>query len=88
MAIHKKRLMKSSEIPEFVNEVIAAGCDIKAIGHDIYVLGGMDEEDAEIDALDLIGEKFGNRDTIVLEIVAYLRSLGRFVDPTWAETRH
>lgn len=31
--IESKREMNASEIPSFVAEVIAAGCDINAVGH-------------------------------------------------------
>jgi len=31
--------MTSNEVPDFVNELIAAGCEITAIGHKIYVTG-------------------------------------------------
>ncbi|MDP9630342.1 UNVERIFIED_ORG: hypothetical protein J2W85_002416 [Ensifer adhaerens] len=74
------RLMKASEIPAFVKEVIASGCDICAIGHERYVLGDVEEMDAAVDELERIGEKFGDRDFLKLEIVAYLRSVGRYLD--------
>ncbi|GCA52818.1 hypothetical protein GOA99_22870 [Sinorhizobium meliloti] len=75
------RLMLESEIPAFVDAVIEAGCDICAIGHDCYVLGDLEEMDAAADELDRIGEVFGDRDFLLLEIVAYLRSLGRSIEP-------
>jgi hypothetical protein len=74
-------LMQASEIPAFVEAVIKAGCDICAIGHDRYVLGDLEEMDAAVDELLRIGKKFGNRDFLLLEIVAYLRSIGRYLDP-------
>ncbi|MHA4733394.1 hypothetical protein ACN9MC_20645 [Ensifer adhaerens] len=40
-----KRQMKASEIPAFVDEVIGAGCNITAVGHDRYVLGDIEEQD-------------------------------------------
>ncbi|MFQ6242673.1 hypothetical protein [Sinorhizobium meliloti] len=67
--------------PAFVDAVIEAGCDICAIGHDSYVLGDLEEMDAAADELDRIGEVFGDRDFFLPEIVAYLRSLGRYLDP-------
>ncbi|MGH0364920.1 hypothetical protein NKZ04_22010 [Sinorhizobium meliloti] len=75
------RLMLESEIPAFVDAVIEAGCDICAIGHDSYVLGDLEEMVAAADELDRIGEVFGDRDFLRLEIVAYLRSLGRYLEP-------
>lgn len=75
------RLMLESEIPAFVDAVIEAGCDICAIGHDCYVLGDLEEMDAAADELERIDDKFGDRDFLLLEIVAYLRSMGRYLDP-------
>ncbi|WP_031256326.1 hypothetical protein [Mesorhizobium sp. L48C026A00] len=72
--------MQASEIPAFVDEIIQAGCDICAVGHDAYVLGDVEEMvDAEIE-LQRIDEAYGDRDFLKLEIVAYLRSLGRYLD--------
>lgn len=73
--------MLKSEIPAFVEAVIEAGCDICAIGHDCYVLGDLEEMDAAADELERIGEKFGDRDFLLREIVAYLRSIRRYLDP-------
>ncbi|APG93118.1 hypothetical protein SAMCFNEI73_pA0141 (plasmid) [Sinorhizobium americanum] len=75
------RLMLESEIPAFVDAVIEAGCDICAIGHDSYVLGDLEEMDAAADELARIDEVFGDRDFLLLEIVAYLRSFGRYLEP-------
>lgn len=84
MADKRQRLMLESEIPDFVEDVIKSGCDICAIGHDMYVYG-----DAEIPYEDYhevaihgerIKEKYGDRDHLILEIVAHLRSLGRCID--------
>ncbi|CAD7026023.1 hypothetical protein RHAB21_01221 [Pseudorhizobium halotolerans] len=75
------RLMLESEIPAFADAEIEAGCDICAIGHDCYVLGDLEEMDAAADELNRIGEVFGDRDFLLLEIVAYLRSLGRYLEP-------
>lgn len=88
MARHKKRVMKPSEIPDFVNELIAAGCDISAVGHDMYVIGDVEKSDAAIKEVRRIGEKYGDRDPLKLEIVAYLWSIGRFVDIDPPTTRH
>jgi hypothetical protein len=72
--------MQASEIPAFVDEIIQAGCDICAVGHDGYVLGDIEEMvDAESE-LERIDEAYGDRDFLKLEIVAYLRSLGRYLD--------
>ncbi|TCQ16417.1 hypothetical protein [Rhizobium sp. PP-CC-3G-465] len=78
------RMMQASEIPAFVDAVIQTGCDICACGDDIYTIGDADlsDEDYEIAApqLQAINEKFGDRDYLRREIVAHLRSLGRYLD--------
>ncbi|UTV41791.1 hypothetical protein MYG64_36045 (plasmid) [Ensifer adhaerens] len=81
MEISQRKLMAVSEIPAFVDAVIGAGCDICAVGHVSYVLGDLDEMDAAADELERIREQFGERDFLIFEIVAYLRSLGRYLDP-------
>lgn len=88
MAQSKRRKMKPSEIPNFVAEVIKAGCDITAIGHDKYVLGDIEEQDAADDDLDRIGEKYGDRDHLKLQIVAYLWSIDRYIELEPEVTRH
>ncbi|WP_085028465.1 hypothetical protein [Ensifer aridi] len=76
----KQKLMKASDIPTFVADVVKTGCDICAIGHDRYVLGEIDEMDAAADELDRIANKYGDRDFLKSEIVGYLRSIGRYID--------
>ncbi|MBP1884768.1 hypothetical protein J2Z50_003058 [Ensifer mexicanus] len=44
------------------------------------MLGDIEEMDAAADDLDRIGDKYGDRDFLKLEIAAYLRSIGRYVD--------
>ncbi|WP_234908001.1 hypothetical protein [Ensifer canadensis] len=44
MRKRKQRLMKSSEIPDFVAEMISAGGDICAVGHYSYVAGDIGPE--------------------------------------------
>lgn len=84
MAIRPQRLMLKSEIPDFVDDVIKTGCDICAVGHGSYVLGDADVDDDIVDevveAIQRIDVKYGDRDFLILEIVAYLRSLGRYLD--------
>ncbi|MET2831244.1 hypothetical protein [Mesorhizobium shangrilense] len=75
------RPMKASEIPAFVDQVIGAGCDICAIGHRGYVLGDLEEMVTAAEDLKRIGEEFGDRDFLLPEIVAYLRSIGRYIEP-------
>ncbi|RVH08701.1 hypothetical protein CN217_19370 [Sinorhizobium meliloti] len=81
----KRRLMKASEIPAFVDEILETGCDICAVGHDKYVIGDADLSPAAYEKmkhrLGKIEDAYGDRDFLKLEIVAYLRSVGRYVDP-------
>lgn len=78
---YSKRLMKAGDIPAFVDRVIKAGCDICAIGDKGYVLGDVEEMIAAADDLKCISEEFGDRDLLLPEIVAHLKSLGRHIDP-------
>lgn len=81
MEPRQSMLMGVKDIPTFIDEVIRAGCDICAVGHDCYVLSDLEEMDAASDELQRINEKFGERDFLLFEIVAHLRSLGRYLDP-------
>lgn len=76
-----RRLMKESEIPAFVQDVINAGCHICAIGHEGYVIGDVEEMAAASAELERIGVLYGDRDFLRTKIAAYLRSLGRYLDP-------
>ncbi len=76
-----RRVMQAREIPAFVDDVIRAGCDVCAVGHDKYVLGDFEEQEAAADKLHRLDEKYGDRGFLKLEIVAHLRSLGRYLDP-------
>lgn len=82
-----KRRMKPSEIPDFVSEIIAADCEITAIGHDKYVLGDIEEQRRARDELGRITEKYGDRDPLKLQIVAYLWSIGRYIELGSESTR-
>lgn len=91
----EQRLMRADEIPAFVDAMIEAGCDICAVGHESYVVGDVDLPPHQLDQvrprLRAINEQFGDRDFLLFEIVAYLRSLGRYIDDTdihhWSENR-
>ena len=80
----KQKLMKASDIPAFVEEVIKAGCNICAVGHDKYVVGDADLSPGDYEKtkrrLKKIEDTYGDRDFLKFEIVAYLRSIGRHVD--------
>ena len=85
------KLMQASQIPAFVDEIIKAGCDICAVGHHGYVLGDFEEMDEARDELARISEAYGDRDFLRFEIIAHLRSLGRYLElgssaTHWSET--
>lgn len=88
MSQQKKRVMKSDEIPDYVAEMIAAGCDICAVGHFTYVTGDMNPSEAARNKVERIGEKYGDRDPIRQEIATYLWSIGRYVEVASEDTRH
>jgi len=75
------RKMREDEIPDFVQGVIATGCDICAIGDDRYFFGDADLPPDVYEAtepeLARIESRYGDRDHLLLEIVEYLHSIGR-----------
>lgn len=83
--------MRKDQIPDFIEEIIATGCPITAVGEDMYVFAEMDAPEEDVDRIaeevHAICERYGPRDHLQLEIVAHLRSLGRFYDLN-AETVH
>ncbi|PVE49895.1 hypothetical protein [Rhizobium rhizogenes] len=76
--------MTEDQIPDFVDDVLATGSPICAIGDDLYVLGELDvpEEDMERVSREVhaISLRYGERDHLRREICAYLYSVGRFYD--------
>lgn len=88
MADKKRRTMSRSEIPNFVAEMIAAHCDITAVGHEMYVIGDVDAGERAMKDAQRIGEKYGDRDPLKLEIVSYLWSIGRYIELASESTRH
>lgn len=76
--------MQETQIPDFVSEVAATGCDICAVGHDSYLIGDADLSDEDYEriapVLSEIEDRYGKRDHLKVEIIAYLRSIGRFIE--------
>lgn len=72
--------MSLVEIPAFVHEIVAAGCNIVAVG-DIYVmdLDDMPESDRSLvePRVATIISRYGTREHLVHEIADYLASIGR-----------
>lgn len=78
-------MMKKEDIPAFVEAVASTGCDITAIGEEFYTIGDVDIPEPlcfEVQReLTQISKRFGQRDHLRREIVAYLHSIGRSYKP-------
>jgi hypothetical protein len=76
--------MRQDQIPQFVADVVALGCEICAVGHCYYVLGDgdlpLEQYDAVCDDLARLTVTYGCRSHLLVEINAYLRSIGRYVE--------
>lgn len=83
--------MRKSQIPDFIEEIIATGCPMTAVGYDMYVFAEIDAPEDEVDRIgeevQAICDRYGAREHLLLEIVAHLRSLGHYYDLN-AETLH
>ncbi|NTG30115.1 hypothetical protein G6K88_31300 [Agrobacterium rhizogenes] len=73
--------MSRDQIPEFVDAVLATGCDICAFAQNGYVIGDSDLPpeipDSVREELHRIGQQFGERDHLLRDIADYLRSISR-----------
>jgi hypothetical protein len=76
--------MREADIPFFVQAVIDTGCDICAVGQVGCVLGDADptpqEQDGVEPRLREITEMFSDREHLHPKIIAYLRSIDRYVE--------
>lgn len=72
--------MRKDDIPSFVSELVDAGAPICAVGREVYVIGDVDLADEKADVIWEICNRYGERDHLILEIVAHLRSVGQFID--------
>ncbi|MGX9147214.1 hypothetical protein [Mesorhizobium sp. 128a] len=76
--------MREQDIPAFVQEVAAAGCDICAVGPGHYVMGDVDVPRGQrrglYTKLKEIDARYGNRDHLRNKIASHLRSIGRYID--------
>lgn len=77
--------MTPNEIPHFVNELLAAGCEITALGREMYVID--EAKGSTTEKIRRITEKYGDRDSLRLEIVAHLWSIGRYIELGSESTR-
>ena len=80
------KLMHERDIPDFVSEVVEAGCNITAVLGVCYVIGDADltarEYKVAAPKLARIEKRFGERDHLFSEICEYLVSIGRTYPPT------
>lgn len=75
--------MRKDEIPDFVDEIIATGCPITAIGDGLYVLGEIDVPEEDIERVSRqvaeISARYGERDHLRSEIAVFLQEIGRYL---------
>ncbi|WP_292329125.1 hypothetical protein [Mesorhizobium sp.] len=88
-----KKIMKASDIPAWVGAMIEAGCDICAIDEFGYVICDIKNPRKQRRKVDRVCGQFGERGHLKFEIIAYLRSIGRFIDRDseaehWSEKFH
>lgn len=73
--------MKPEDIPAFVEEVAATGCNITGIAGVGYLIGDADLPDDQFEEvmprLSAITTAYGKRDHLLEEITEYLVSIGR-----------
>lgn len=76
--------MQEKDIPAFVQDVVATGCDICAVGPSCYSLGDTDvPRDKRRGLYKKLGEidaRYGSRDHLRYQIAAHLASIGRYID--------
>ncbi|WP_352892867.1 hypothetical protein [Mesorhizobium sp. M0984] len=76
--------MREEDIPAFVWEVAATGCDICSVGPGNYVMGDADVPRGKrrglYKKLDEIDARYGRRDHLRYKIAAHLASIGRYID--------
>lgn len=76
--------MQEKDIPAFVQEVVASGCDICAVGPSCYCCGDTDvPRDKRRGLYKKLGEidaRYGSRDHLRYQIAAHLASIGRYID--------
>lgn len=77
------KLMREKDIPAFVQEVAATGCNICAVGPSHYLMGDVDVPRGKrrglYKRLEEIDARYGTRDHLRNKIASHLRSIGRYV---------
>ena len=73
--------MTADQIPEFIEALVALGCNVQALDSEYYVIGDADLPEALIPKLrgplEAVFARYQDREPLRLEIVAYLHSIGR-----------
>ncbi len=73
--------MTIDQIPHFIDDLVALGCNPQAISPDRYVIGDtdipLDEYEAIEGQLILVCKRYGKRENLRIEIARYLHSIGR-----------
>jgi hypothetical protein len=76
------KMMSEDQIPDFVQEVAATGCNITAVLGIGYVIGDSDlsDDDYEVASAQLkkISARYGERDHLLAKIAAHLVAIGRY----------
>lgn len=72
--------MALADVPTFVDEIVAAGCDIFAVG-DTYIIAVDDLTEPARSVVEpkvaAITDRYGKRDHLVASIAHYLAATGR-----------
>ncbi|MCZ8158680.1 MAG: hypothetical protein O9256_02155 [Rhizobiaceae bacterium] len=78
--------MTEDQIPAFVEELLATGCPVYAIGREAYVIAEFEVPEtfrvAISEQVNEICERYGKRDHLLLHIAHYLRTVGFGVELT------
>lgn len=73
--------MEATDIPAFVDEIIATGCDIRAVEDHSWLIGDADlpydDGLAVQPELVRIDQYYGKRTHLKVAIISYLNSIGR-----------
>lgn len=72
--------MKKEDIPQFIDDLTAVGAPVCAVGRERYIIGDSDIPEEQRPAVWDVCDRYETRDHLVQDIVAYLRSIGRFMD--------
>lgn len=76
--------MRKDQIALFVEDILATGATLYAVGDDCYFFGDVDvseDKAAEISArVNAICERYGPRDHLRGDIAAHLSSIGRLIE--------